>query len=57
MASLLGKLTQLARSPQGQRLIADATRRAQAAAKDPANRDKLERIARELGKRTRRSPR
>lgn len=37
MAGLLRKLTQFARSPQGQRLISEAQRRA----KDPETRRKL----------------
>ncbi len=41
-SSLFGKLAGLARSPQGQRVISQATRKAQQLAKDPATRAKLD---------------
>jgi len=42
MASLIGKLAGFARSPQGRKLIGQATTKAQELAKDPATRAKLE---------------
>ena len=42
MASLFGKLAGLARSPQGQRVISQASRKAQELAKDPATRAKID---------------
>ncbi len=42
MASLISKLTQFARSPQGQRAIRTATDKAQQFAKDPKNRAKID---------------
>jgi hypothetical protein len=49
--SLLGKLTKFARTPQGQKVINEASRRAQEIAKDPATRAKIEKARRHLGRR------
>lgn len=55
MASLFGKLAGIARSPHGQRMIAQATQKAQRLAKDPATRAKIEqgtaRVRAEVAKR------
>ena len=42
MASIFGKLTELARSPQGKKVISQATRKAQQLANDPATRAKID---------------
>ena len=44
MASLITKLTQFAKSPQGQRAIRTATDKAQQFAKDPKNRAKIDQV-------------
>lgn len=41
-SSLFGKLAGLARSPQGQRVISQAARKAQELAKDPATRARID---------------
>lgn len=46
MASLLRNITRFLRTPQGRRMISQATRKAQEVAKDPATRAKLERARR-----------
>ena len=55
MASLFGKLAGIARSPHGQKMIAQATQRAQQLAKDPATRAKIDqgtaRVRAEVAKR------
>lgn len=55
MASLLGKLAGIARSPQAQKMISQASRKAQELAKDPATRAKIDkgtaRVRAEVGKR------
>ena len=42
MASLFGKLAGFARSPQGRKVIDQASRKAQQLAKDPATRAKID---------------
>ncbi len=42
MASLFGKIAGFARSPQGRRVIDQASRKAQELAKDPATRAKID---------------
>jgi|GEM_PF-4228672 len=42
MASLFGKLAGLARSPHGQKMIAQASQKAKQLAKDPATRAKID---------------
>ena len=42
MASLFGKLAGIARSPHGQKMISQASRKAQDLAKDPATRAKID---------------
>ncbi|PWJ56460.1 hypothetical protein SAMN06264364_101438 [Quadrisphaera granulorum] len=49
MAGILDKLTRFARSPQGQRAISTATRKAQEMARDPKNRSKIEQLRSRLG--------
>ena len=44
MASLMGRVTQWARSPQGQRVIAEAAKKAQQVAKDPATRARVQQM-------------
>ncbi|MEI4272031.1 hypothetical protein TEK04_09875 [Klenkia sp. LSe6-5] len=44
MASLMNKITQFAKSPQGQRAIRQATDKAQQFAKDPKNRAKIDQL-------------
>jgi len=55
MASLFGKLADIARSPQAQKMISQAARKAQELAKDPATRAKIDkgtaRVRAEVGKR------
>lgn len=46
MASLFSKLTQFAKSPQGQRAIRTAGDKAQQFAKDPKNRAKIDDVRR-----------
>jgi hypothetical protein len=41
-SSLFGKLAGLAKSPQGQKMISQATKKAQELAKDPATRAKID---------------
>jgi hypothetical protein len=53
VASLFNKISKFAQTPQGQRVIRQATTRAQAAAKDPATRAKIEKLSRSFGRRTR----
>jgi hypothetical protein len=48
-SSLFGKVARWARTPQGQRVISEATRRAQQVAKDPATRAKVQRIRGKIG--------
>ncbi|WP_432571913.1 hypothetical protein [Kineococcus sp. SYSU DK005] len=45
---LLGKVTKFLSTPQGRKLTQEATRRAQAAAKDPATRRKIESVVGQL---------
>lgn len=49
MAGLLDKLTRFARSPQGQRAIGTASRKAQELARDPKNRSKISKLASRFG--------
>lgn len=55
MASLFGKLAGFARSPQGQKMLAQAARKAQEMANDPATRAKVDqgtaRVRAEVAKR------
>jgi hypothetical protein len=51
MAGLFDRVAKLARSPQGQRLISEASRRAQKLSKDPATRAKVQRARDEVTKR------
>jgi hypothetical protein len=44
--SMFDKLSQFAKSPQGQRMIRDVAGRAQQFAKDPKNRQKIEDVRR-----------
>jgi hypothetical protein len=44
--SMLGKLTQFAKSPQGQQMIRDVAGKAQQFAKDPKNQQKIEDVRR-----------
>ena len=53
MASSFHKISKFAQTPQGQRMIRQATTRAQAAAKDPATRAKIDKFSRNLGRRPR----
>jgi hypothetical protein len=53
VASLFSKLSKFAKTPQGQRMLREATTRAQQAAKDPATRAKLDKLSRNLGRRPR----
>ena len=53
MASLFAKISKFAQTPQGQRMIRQATTRAQAAAKDPATRAKIDKLSRNFGRRPR----
>ena len=53
MASLFAKISKFAQTPQGQRVIRQATTRAQAAAKDPATRAKIEKLSRTFRQRPR----
>jgi hypothetical protein len=46
--SMLDKLTQFAKSPQGQQMIRDVAGRAQQFAKDPKNQQKIEDVRRRL---------
>lgn len=46
MASMVGRLIRLARSPQGKRVLAQA----QKAARDPKNRQRLEQLRGRMGK-------
>ncbi len=46
MASLINKITQFAKSPQGQRAIRQATSKAQQLARDPKNRAKIDDLRR-----------
>ncbi|SSC24758.1 Hypothetical protein KLENKIAIHU_3376, partial [Klenkia terrae] len=48
VASLISKLTQFAKSPQGQRAIRTATDKAQQFAKDPKNRAKIDQVRSKL---------
>lgn len=48
MASLINKITQFARSPQGQRAIRQATDKARQFANDPKNRAKIDDVRRRL---------
>ncbi len=48
MASLFSKLTQFAKSPQGQRAIRTAGDKAQQFAKDPKNRARIEQVRSKL---------
>jgi hypothetical protein len=48
VASLMNKITQFAKSPQGQRVIRQATDKAQQFAKDPKNRAKLDQLRAKL---------
>lgn len=57
MAGLLDKLTRFARSPQGQRAISTASRKAQELARDPKNRSKIEQLRSRLGGRGGSAPR
>ena len=45
-SSMFTKISQFASSPQGQRMIREATGKAQAFAKDPKNRAKIEELRR-----------
>jgi hypothetical protein len=54
--SLVNKAVQWARSPEGQRKINDATRRAQQAARDPATRAKLQQLRARVGGTGKRKP-
>jgi hypothetical protein len=47
MASLIGRVVKLARSPSGKRLLAGA----QAAARDPKNKARVEQVRQRLSKR------
>ena len=55
MASLFGKLAGIARSPHGQKMIAQASQKAKQLAKDPATRAKIDqgtaRVRAEVAKR------
>lgn len=51
MSSLLGKIAKFARSPQGQRAINQATRKAQELSKDPNTRAKVEELRSKVTKR------
>lgn len=51
MASLFGKITQLARSPKGQQVIRQAGTKAQKIAKDPATRAKIDDVRNKVTKR------
>ncbi|WP_165865563.1 hypothetical protein [Vallicoccus soli] len=46
MASLFAKVQKFAQSPQGRKLIGEATRKAQQAAQDPRNRERIEQVRR-----------
>jgi hypothetical protein len=48
VASLMNKITQFAKSPQGQRAIRQATEKAQQFAKDPKNRAKIDQLRAKL---------
>ncbi|WP_166605985.1 hypothetical protein [Kineococcus siccus] len=50
MAGLFSKVTRFLSTPEGKRLTSEATRRAQAMAKDPATRQKIADARRRLGK-------
>jgi hypothetical protein len=50
MASVFGKISKFARTPQGQRMISEASRRAQQVAKDPATRAKVQQLSSRLNK-------
>lgn len=52
MASIFNKISKFAQTPQGQRVISQAKTRAQAAAKDPATRAKIEKLSRNFGRRS-----
>ncbi len=51
MPGILSKLTAFARSPQGQRAISTASRKAQEVAKDPKTRAKIDGVRSKLSKR------
>lgn len=51
MASLFDRLSKFARTPQGRRVIEQATTKAQQFSKDPANRAKIEKLRAEVTKR------
>lgn len=55
MASLFDKITKLTRSPQGRRLLDQATAKAQQLSKDPATRAKVEKVRDEVTRRMNRS--
>ena len=44
MGSLIGRLTAFARSPKGQRMIGQATSKAQQMSKDPKTRAKIQQL-------------
>ncbi|WP_432482444.1 hypothetical protein [Kineococcus esterisolvens] len=48
---LLGKVTKFLSTPRGRRIAQEATRRAQAAAKDPATRRKIDAAVSQLRRR------
>jgi hypothetical protein len=50
VASLFAKVQEFARSPQGKRLIGEASRKAQQAAKDPATRARIDEVRRRFSK-------
>jgi hypothetical protein len=54
--SLVNKAVRWARSPEGQRKINDATRRAQQAARDPATRARLQQLRARVGGTGKRKP-
>lgn len=51
MASLFDRIAKLARSPQGRRIVTQATAKAQELSKDPATRAKVERVRDEVTRR------
>ncbi len=51
MASLIGKISQLARSPKGQQMLRQAGTKAQQIAKDPATKAKINDVRSKVSKR------
>ena len=51
MAGIVSRIAAFARTPQGQRVITTATRKAQELARDPKNRERIQQLRDRAGKR------